>query len=261
MWKGDLLNQLTNGPVEKRVKAAEALAEFRDEGAVAALGKALRDKSYRVRLGAVESLARIGGPEAATTTVYALRDIYEEVRLRAIETLGALGCKEGVEPLIQLLEGDENPEIRLCVIDSMWSLADERCVPALQRCLADEDPLVRGHAAATLGRIGQSTLIPLLEAVAANETSPQAQVGLYGALAAMGRHESLGNLESLLASPDSRVRCAVASTLADIVRESNRRTLVRMLECALLEETSAVVRFSLECSLEELQSQPTTRVA
>ncbi len=255
------LTTLTDGSVEERIKAAEALGSFRGQDVIVALAGALRDKSYRVRSHAVESLGRIGGREAVAATTYALRDSYEQVRLRAIENLGALGGEEAIAPLIGVLEGNEDFVIKLCTIDSMWSLADPRFAPSLKACLGDDEPLIRGHAAAALGRIGQPSTILILEALVANESSPQAQVGLHGALAAMGRHASLRNLAELLEHPDSQVRCAVAGTLSDIVRESNRLPLLRMLESAMERETCLVARFALETSLVDLHSGNKARVA
>jgi len=255
------MTALTDRSVEERLKASEALGSFRGSEVIDALAGALRDKSYRVRSRAVESLGRIGGRDAVVATTYALKDSYEQVRLRAIENLGALGGEEAIAPLIDLLEKNESFVIKLCTIDSMWSLADPRFVPSLKICLGDDDALIRGHAAAALGRIGQPSTILILEALVANESSPQAQVGLHGALAAMGRHASLRNLADLLEHPESQVRCAVAGTLSDIVRESNRLPLLRMLRGAMERETCVVARFALETSLVDLHSGSKARVA
>ncbi len=59
----------------------------------------------------------------------------------------------------------------VCVAAGNW--ADPAAIPALGRLLADPEPLIRGHAAWALGRIGGSEAGQLLAAAGENEQQPE----------------------------------------------------------------------------------------
>ncbi len=58
-----------------------------------------------------------------------------------------------------------------CVAAGNWG--DPAAIPALSRLLADPEPIVRGHAAWALGRIGGDRVIRPLKAAAASERQPE----------------------------------------------------------------------------------------
>ncbi|HXF81698.1 MAG TPA: tRNA epoxyqueuosine(34) reductase QueG [bacterium] len=65
---------------------------------------------------------------------------------------------------------------------ALGNLGDQRAVPALVRALHDPDPIVRGHAAWALGRIGGTTAVQALAARAAVEAEPAVRAELQDAL-------------------------------------------------------------------------------
>lgn len=67
---------------------------------------------------------------------------------------------------------------------ALGNLADPEAVPALRQALQDPEPLVRGHAAWALGRIGTSQARAALEAALPVEDDPEVQAELRRALAA-----------------------------------------------------------------------------
>ena len=67
---------------------------------------------------------------------------------------------------------------------ALGNLGDPAAVPALGGALADPEPLVRGHAAWALGRIGGEAARDLLRGALARETEPAVLVEMRCALAA-----------------------------------------------------------------------------
>jgi epoxyqueuosine reductase len=68
----------------------------------------------------------------------------------------------------------------VCVGLGNWG--SEASVPALERALRDESPLVRGHAAWALGRIGGPEARRVLESASAGERDEEVRDELAGAL-------------------------------------------------------------------------------
>ena len=57
-------------------------------------------------------------------------------------------------------------------IIALGNIRDPIAVPVLVEALSDPEPIIRGHAAWALGKIGESR--PALESALARETDPQA---------------------------------------------------------------------------------------
>jgi epoxyqueuosine reductase len=63
---------------------------------------------------------------------------------------------------------------------ALGNVGDPQAAPALARALTDEDPVVRGHAAWALGRIGSARA--QLDAARARETAPEVRAEIERAL-------------------------------------------------------------------------------
>lgn len=72
----------------------------------------------------------------------------------------------------------------ICV--ALGNIGDPVAIPALVTALGHVEPLVRGHAAWALGRIGGDTARAALTAALANETTPEAQAEICYALELAG---------------------------------------------------------------------------
>lgn len=72
---------------------------------------------------------------------------------------------------------------------ALGNLRDVRSIPALQGAMADAEPLIRGHAAWALGRIGGGTARDALQAALRTETEADVQEEISAALAAIDRDD------------------------------------------------------------------------
>jgi epoxyqueuosine reductase len=83
---------------------------------------------------------------------------------------------------------------------ALGNLRDPRAIPALQQALHDAEPLIRGHAAWALGRIGGPRARQALQAALAAEGAPEVRQEIIGAL-----EESVGEADAAAAaSPERR---------------------------------------------------------
>ena len=69
------------------------------------LGRAVLDRSKKVRTGAALALAKVEEPGILVPVVRAMSSEHKLVRMYAAEAIGNMGHKEGLEPLIQALVG------------------------------------------------------------------------------------------------------------------------------------------------------------
>jgi cyclophilin family peptidyl-prolyl cis-trans isomerase/HEAT repeat protein len=184
-WAGGVLKDaLAHASPEVRARAALATGRLQDSASVPALSQLVADRDASVKREAVFALGQVGHRSARGVLEGALGDRDPEIVALAIEALGKLGEPAVTARLTPFLgKGSAAQRMRAC--ESLWRLADStgadaliaalrdkdaavrwrvlwaleklpqaaRIVPAVAPLLADPDPLVRAHAARTLGRL------------------------------------------------------------------------------------------------------------
>ncbi len=85
----------------------------------------------------------------------------ETARIRAIINAGSSRGSDSVEPLIQVLRGD-NEELRYWAADALGKIGDGRAVPVLIASLRDEFDAVRMSACVALGDLKAKDAVPAL---------------------------------------------------------------------------------------------------
>lgn len=138
-----------------RIAAASALVEIGSPGAMQGLERAIADADRDVRIAAVRALGARGQRSALARIEAALRsrelraaDLTE--RMAFFESYGQLCGDAGVQFLDGLLNGKsgllgrrEDPEIRACAAIALGRIRTRRATEALERALAEKDPVVR----------------------------------------------------------------------------------------------------------------------
>jgi cyclophilin family peptidyl-prolyl cis-trans isomerase/HEAT repeat protein len=199
-----------------RREAVFALGQVGHRSARATLEGALRDRDPEVVALALEALGKLGDGAATASLVPFLRRGTAAQKMRACESLWRLADSSGLGPLLAAL-GERDPAVRWRVIYALEKLpAPERIVPAVAPALHDRDPLVRAHAARTLGR-ERSPLATSALLAALDDVDPAVIVNAVRALqqVADGSVRPGRRLGRLLAHRDPHVRVTAASALAD----------------------------------------------
>lgn len=157
-----LREQLCDGNEEVRRRAVQSLAPWGEE-ALAPLGEALGDGSWRVRKAALELLVALPGTGKVDALLEGLRD--EESAARRNTSMEALVRLGGSAlPFLQPLLKDEDPDLRKFVVDILGGIEDVGVCGPLLEALGDREENVAAAAAEHLGRKKYAPALPALTA-------------------------------------------------------------------------------------------------
>ena len=201
-----------------RREAVFALGQVGHRSALEALEGALYDRDPETRALAVEALGKLQDPSATKRVSAYLRAQSAEHRRHAAMALWRLADTTSAEALIARLR-DPDPSVRWRVVFALEKLPmPRRIVPAVAPLLADRDPLVRAHAARTLGR-QRSPLATKVLIQALGDPDGPATINAIRALqqvADSSRSSAASRLARLLRThADPHVRVTAAAALAD----------------------------------------------
>ena len=104
-----------------------------DSQAMESLATALRDSEPTIRTEALKSLGKARGEQACHLALSALKDEDCSVRLTAVTTLGEIGNVAALDPLIEVMVGQDEEEIRAWAAWSLGELGDARAVDHLMK--------------------------------------------------------------------------------------------------------------------------------
>jgi len=204
-------------PIVRR-EAAFALGQIGHRSARPALEKACGDSDPIVRENAVEALGKLGDVAATPQILKALHVWSPAERLRACESLWRLADTTAAGAIIAEIPGARDPALRWRLTYALEKLPlPARVVPAVSPLLTDREPVVRAHAARTLGR-EKSPLATASLLGALDDADPAVVVNVIRALQliADGSHPGTGaRFARLLLHRDPYVRVTAASALAD----------------------------------------------
>ena len=202
---------------DKRAHAAIRLGEIGAKEAIPALIARLRDDDFRVR----EDVARALGKLKAAGAVLGLLETIRQSRpgpfgggqnlfVDALRQIGDLA----VPVLIDALS-DEDPRMRLAIIDLLGEIGEADSASALVGTLRDPEWRVRWRAADALGKLGDSSAVQdLLDML--TDSSKDVRVSAAWALGRIGHASAVDGLIKLLHDREWRVRWGAAEALWEI---------------------------------------------
>lgn len=206
---------------ESRINAARRLGERGDRSAIPALIRALRADDFNLREAAAVALGKLRAASAVVGLLEALRwgrpgpfGGGSTVFLNAIREIGPAA----VPVLIDALN-DEEPRMRLHIVDLLRDLGDPEAVLALTAALRDPEWRVRWKAADALGRMGSLEAVPDLVDMLSDSTR-DVQISAAWALGRIGAESAVNPLIRLLRDREWRVRWAAAEALWQIGEKS-----------------------------------------
>ncbi len=200
--------------VAERMAALDSVDSLEDAERLRLLALALRDRSPKVRSTAIEKITEHQGRDSLPLVESMLSDPNDMVRYDAVESVGQLLDGDGVphDGLRSRLT-DRSALVRIQALESLAQVGDRGSLPLVVNLLTDANSLVRSYAAGTIAGLDGSEYIQAIESVLSTETDERAFVGFFEALLRFGKREVYEAFLGLLASPDYRVRCAVANNL------------------------------------------------
>lgn len=181
------------------------------EAAVPAVLAHLDDPDPGVRTQMAHVLGKLAHPATAAALAGLLVDPEPAVQAKAAFALGQVGTAEALSALSGAL-GSDDP----LVADAVASALDRigpAAVPVVVERLRAPEPLVREHAAETLGYLGDAAAVPAL-ADALRDTHAPVRLAAAIALGAIGTDAARTALAVRADDADARVRAVVRRLLA-----------------------------------------------
>ena len=182
-------------PLGRRLRAAVALAELGDETSAPVLMQHLDDREPEIRIQSARGLGRIRWTPAIDRIVRRFSIESPWVRMRFSDTLTTFGAsatwpllayvsinhqhetdgpklalrtlaqiedRDAVGPIIQILKESRDLEIQIAAIEALGELGSPAAIWILSDMFVSDRWELRAKAATAFGRIGDTTVIPLL---------------------------------------------------------------------------------------------------
>jgi len=178
----------------------------------------LKDKDTRVRHLAVKALGTAGDPRAVKPIVKVLSGGQDEdLRCAAAVALGTLKDRRAVRPLLAALR-DKSPIVVALAADALGGIGDRRAVVPLLKLLGHPDPIMRREVAGALGNIGDKKALPALTALLKKDDTPYVSIAAAGALVKMGQRQHLATVQRELTEGKQGLDRSTAAKLLGEVR-------------------------------------------
>ncbi len=203
--------------LRSRFASVAGVKRLKEQGDVAGLVRALRNRDPAVQYDAAEALGELADPAAIGALVSALTgDQYSGIRWKAAEALGKIGAP-AVPSLLAVLD---NPDegVRWKTAITLGEIGDERGIAPLIGLLSDPDRFVRSRAAFALALIGPPA-IPALSEVWPEAPSDVRQ-GIVTALGKMSDPAATKALIQVLADASGDMRQDIVATLSSRADQS-----------------------------------------
>lgn len=224
-----------------RSSVAFSLGKIGDEKAVERLLQELKHSSNEwTRSCAALALGEIGKERASTLLIQRLRDTEKDVRYSSILALGLIGDEKAVDPLLEILEIEENSGIqdpmkkdmgiRKNAIVSLGELGSNRSEETLIKILKNEEEKeeIRIASAKALGKTGSSRAVKALVSVVEDEKAGQEL--RTAALLAFGETDNMEAAEVLIEYLDDAKLGTSAEKALKTMGETALEPLIRALE-------------------------------
>ncbi|WP_255331795.1 HEAT repeat domain-containing protein [Methanocalculus taiwanensis] len=177
-----LVASLSDRDTNIRISACYALRLYR-ERAVPPLIRTLHDPIASVRVAAIESLGEIADPEGKLPLIECIKDSEPDVQIAAVAALGNYTDNEVINTLVSLL-GHDHFRVSMAASDALVQIRFLALAP-LAKALKQAPMRIRTNAAATLGKMEDQDVVPLLMEYL-EDPSEEMRIAVAKALARVG---------------------------------------------------------------------------
>ena len=154
------------------------------------------------------------------------------IRKEAVTRLGGFKDRKTVEPLIEILENqEESVSIRAAAAASLNALRDERSAPALRNALNDANSAVRLQAVTALGGIKDAKAVPKLSEMVENQL--ETDVIRAAAVTALGNIGGTASEDLFIRAIDIRIGNISNNAIAALGKLKSTKAIPKLI--AILE--------------------------
>ncbi|MCD2199313.1 HEAT repeat domain-containing protein [Halobacterium sp. KA-4] len=135
----------------------------------------------------LEALKRVASTEA-------LDEVGQRAARRntlAVEIVGRIGSEDGIEHVIDFVDAEGNPDLRMTALKSLGEIGSEDTTQDVANQLVADNDSVRSRAARSLGLIGDTRAIEPLTDVLADDDSDTVRASAAWALVQIGTERAL----------------------------------------------------------------------
>jgi HEAT repeat protein len=129
----DVAKLMQDEDMEVRRRAAAFMGDVACDEALSCLAQALQDSESSVRCEALKSMGKIKGEAACDLALPSLQDLDWQVRYTAVTALGEIAHNKALDPLVEIMFGRDDEEMRAWAAWSLGEIADERAIEPLLR--------------------------------------------------------------------------------------------------------------------------------
>lgn len=217
-WKTEghvakLIRALEDPQVDIRAASAQALGELQAAEAVAPIAALFNDAATHVVRSSVLALIAIGTDAATTNLIDALKLAYPDVRAQAAAGLGQLQARHALAALIETLD-DAEPRVGAAAAIALGILSDEQASKPLAAKLASDVVELRMACAKALGSTqGRAAVKGLVASL--GDRNPGIRATVVSSLVSIGQ-PAASSTRDVLKSADKKVRQGAVSVLKQV---------------------------------------------
>ncbi len=162
------------------------------------LNKQLNGTNVERRAVAATVLGRVQGKAALPTLHKLIRaGGHFATRLGAAKSIADLAPKESLEVIRQVLFTEQDPRMKIALLNALGRIRTPECVPIIRSEIAQDDPNVKAAAVRAMGAIRHESAVPDLK-MAFGDRSKKVRRGALVAIMSLGPQRYLSYFKSAL---------------------------------------------------------------
>ncbi|MBI4531193.1 MAG: HEAT repeat domain-containing protein [Candidatus Latescibacteria bacterium] len=233
-----IVDRASSGLLDATYHAVYPLQSADEHGpAVAMRAEALQERLTDILLQELKQIVESGDFERAEE---------KEKRREIVRAFGYLDDRRAIQPLVSILEDDEDPLMRLRASTSLSRLGEERGLTYLFDGLGSREAVVRKNAVGALVEASSEIVGRLLRSF--SDQNPLIRSGVAEVVGKAGLLEAVPTLVTTLSDTDPTVRASAAVALGILGERNAREPLAGLLR----KETNRDVRYYVEWALTKL---------
>lgn len=211
-----------------RMSATEMLSEIKNQSCVLDLVSLFNKSNADLKLNVITILGETGGNVAAKLLINALKSKEWRIRIRAVRCLAKMKSHKSVDPLINEVLCDKDPQVKKSALDALLEIGDKKAAPHVLALLKDDDLLIRQKAVDCINQLGNSEIIPqVLELMRDNDVNIRRCA--VEIITKMKDPKTGEALVKAMKDADWWVRDLATDALAEIKGENTVKILIAML--------------------------------
>lgn len=164
-----LIENLKSSSFFIRRSCSDLLSKLGDSKIAPKIVPLVKSDNPDLKKTAMDLLSNLGGPEATNTMLELLQDKDWWIRKRAVEGISKLKDPITVEPLLQIIRYEKDPQILKTAVETIGKIGDSRCARDLLKLLNEDDMVLRQMAMDALINIGDASLVQDLVGMLVND--------------------------------------------------------------------------------------------